>query len=377
MSKITKKNWQNSFTIVGRARLNDNSFKIDECSDSGWQYNNMNLAIDCGDDYGTVYSNMMGGFSTKRNNVIYVHGKKDDGGDDFQNQFTVDWDDRLNDDVLDTVGDFCFITVGLEQTNDGKVFTKRFLSSYDAIAYIKENLSPGDAIVAKGNIKYSLYDGKVSMQRDINYLRIAKDEPETFKATFIQSILVDEDSVDLKEDVDKEKNCVHVHARVLDYVKEKNGVEIRSQYPLPFEFDYEIPESGLNKKMYESFFNEKPGFVKQVNFEGKFVNSGAVVTATMEDVPDDVKALIDMGLYTEEEILTKYASNGGTERRCVLTRPVVRIDGDEEHRVLCPQIFEERYQASELDNIGAVSNNIPDTGAVSDEDDAWLKELFE
>ena len=41
-------------------------------------------------------------------------------------------------------------------------------------------------------------------------------------------------------------------------------------------------------------------------------------------LPDDVKLLIDMGLYTEEEILTKYASQGNLERRYILTRPVVK-----------------------------------------------------
>ena len=43
------------------------------------------------------------------------------------------WDDRLDEDVLEEVGDLCFITVGLERGADGKVIYKKFISQYDAI----------------------------------------------------------------------------------------------------------------------------------------------------------------------------------------------------------------------------------------------------
>ena len=64
------------------------------------------LGVDCGEKYGNVYANLMGGYSTSKGGVIYVHGKKEDGSDDWENSFTVDWDDRNNDDILDEIGDF-------------------------------------------------------------------------------------------------------------------------------------------------------------------------------------------------------------------------------------------------------------------------------
>ena len=103
----------------------------------------------------------------------------------------------------------------------------------------------------------------------------------------------------------------------------------------------------------------------------------------MDDVTDDVKALIAMGLYTEEEILTKYAAQGGIERRYVLTRPIVKIEGDAENKQTVPQIFDDRY--TEEDLIVDVSSNsnsnsdseIWDTSAIldDDDDDSWLSEL--
>lgn len=50
MNKITKTNYYNSFSLVGTPKMNDNTFKIDEISESGWQYNQLNLALDCGEN---------------------------------------------------------------------------------------------------------------------------------------------------------------------------------------------------------------------------------------------------------------------------------------------------------------------------------------
>ena len=380
--KIKKTNWISSFKLVGKARINDNSFKIDEVSDSGWRYNNLNLGVDCGEQFGIVYANMMGGYSTKKPGIIYVHGKKDDGSDDWENQFTVDWDDRNEEDILNAIGEMCFIKVGLETTEKGNTYTQKFLSPYDAIAYIQEHLENDTVINVQGTMRYSFYKDGVSLQRNINSIFLSKAEPDNFKATFTQSILIDKDSVNLKEDVDNDKNALMIHARVLDYVKELNGVEFKGQYPLPYTFEYEFANKEMLEKVYKLLFKVKKG-VTQINFEGNFVNTGATVQATMDDVTDDVKLLIAMGLYTEEEILTKYASQGNVERRCVLTRPVVRIEGDGDTKATVPQIFTERYTEEDLEIRieNSVSNSdsesIDFSTIMDDEDDDldWLKEL--
>lgn len=379
--KIKKTNWVSSFKLIGKAKINDNSFKIDEVSQSGWCYNNLNLGVDCGEKYGITYANMMGGYSQVKDNVIYVHGKKEDGTDDWDNTFSIDWDDRLDEEILDTLGDMCFIKVGLENTENGKLYTQKFLAAYDAINYIKEHLTNDAVINVQGNLRYSFYQGNVNMQRDIRNIYLSKAEPENFKATFTQSILIDKDSINLKEDVDTDKNCVAIHARVLDYVKELNNNTIKGQYPLPFTFEYDFESKEIFEKVYKLLFKVKKN-VRQINFEGDFINTGATVQATMDDVTDDVKVLIAMGLYTEEEILTKYASQGGIERRYVLTRPIIRIEGDAENKQTVPQIFDDRYTEEDL-TIDISSNSdsnseseIWDTSAIlDDDDDDWLSEL--
>lgn len=381
--KIKKTNWISSFKLVGRAKINDNSFKIDEVSQSGWCYNNLNLGVDCGEKYGVTYANLMGGYSQVKDNIIYVHGKKEDGTEDWENIFTINWDDRLDEEILDTLGDMCFIKVGLENTENGKLYTQKFLAAYDAINYIKEHLTNDTVINVQGNLKYNFYQGNVTMQRDIRSIFLSKAEPENFKASFAQSILIDNDSINLKEDVDTNRKCVSVHARVLDYVKELNGNTIKGQYPLPFTFEYEYESEEIFKKVYKLLFKVKKN-IRQINFEGDFINTGATVQATMDDVTDDVKALIAMGLYTEEEILTKYAAQGGIERRYVLTRPIVRIEGDAENKQTVPQIFDDRYTEEDLiinfssNSDSNSDSDMWDTSAIlndDDDDDSWLNEL--
>ncbi len=381
--KIKKTNWISSFKLVGRAKINDNSFKIDEVSQSGWCYNNLNLGVDCGEKYGVTYANLMGGYSQVKDNIIYVHGKKEDGTEDWENIFTINWDDRLDEEILDTLGDMCFIKVGLENTENGKLYTQKFLAAYDAINYIKEHLTNDTVINVQGNLKYNFYQGNVTMQRDIRSIFLSKAEPENFKASFAQSILIDNDSINLKEDVDTNRKCVSIHARVLDYIKELNGNTVKGQYPLPFTFEYEYESEEIFKKVYKLLFKVKKN-IRQINFEGDFINTGATVQATMDDVTDDVKALIAMGLYTEEEILTKYAAQGGIERRYVLTRPIVRIEGDTENKQTVPQIFDDRYTEEDLiinfssNSDSNSDSDMWDTSAIlndDDDDDSWLNEL--
>ena len=375
---IKKTNWVSNFNLVGRAKINDNTFKIQEVSESGWEYNNLNLGVDCGEKCGVVYANMMGGFSRERKNVIYVHGKKEDGTDDWQNTFQVDWEDRFNEELLDTIGDSCFIIIGLERTDSDKIFRNRFLSQYDAINYVKDNLETDDVITVRGNLKYSFYNDNVTMQRDIQSIFLSKAEPKDFRATFRQSILIDKESVNPKEDIDTEQNRAKIHARVLDYIKELNGVEIKGNYPFNFNFDFDFETKEKFTSFYKAIFKVTKG-ITQVNFEGEFVNSGAVVQATTEDISDDLKALIDIGMYTEEEVLAKYASNN-FERRYVLVKPILRKEGDGESATVVAQIFKERYTEDELD-INAITANTVDTDNLaevmnSDDDDEWMKEMF-
>lgn len=347
---IAKKDWIASFNLVGEAKLNDYTYKIDEKSEkSSWIYNSLNLGVYCGEKYGTVYASMMGGYSEEKAGVIFAHGKKEDGSDDFENQIQVAWEDRFDEDILESLGDMCFITVGLEQTNKNKVFYKKFLSEYDAIAYIQEHLEEGMVLNVRGNIRYSLYQEKVQMQKNINNIVLSKvDDAAKYKATFVQTVLLNKDSASLKkEQIDKDKGVLYVSTRILDYLKEFNGIEVKGQYPFQKEFEFEMDFSNekICKMIMEKVFKVKKD-VTQITFEGEFISGGAVVTATWDDVPDDIKDLVECGIYTKEEALQRCSTNGNREDRMILRKPHTRLVGDEKKPMV--QKFEQRFTEDDL-----------------------------
>ena len=347
---ITKKDWIASFNLVGEAKLNDYTYKIDEKSEkSSWIYNSLNLGVYCGEKYGTVYASMMNGYSEEKARVIFAHGKKEDGSDDFENQIQVAWEDRFDEDILESLGDMCFITVGLEQTNKNKVFYKKFLSEYDAIAYIQEHLEEGMVLNVRGNIRYSLYQKKVQMQKNINNIVLSKvDDAAKYKATFVQTVLLNKDSASLKkEQIDKDKGVLYVSTRVLDYLKEFNGIEVKGQYPFQKEFEFEMDfgNEKICKMIMEKVFKVKKD-VTQITFEGEFISGGAVVTATWDDVPDDIKDLVKCGIYTKEEALQRCSTNGNREDRMILRKPHTRLVGDEKKPMV--QKFEQRFTEDDL-----------------------------
>lgn len=345
---IARDNWMSNFALIGVAKVNDYTFKIDEKSEkSSWIYNSLNLGVDCGEKHGTVYAEMMGGYSSEQPSAIYAHGKKDDGSDDFEAKVTVDWDDRFNEEILETIGDLSFITVGLEKTDKEKTFYKKFLSAYDAIAYIKAHLEDGMVINVRGNLKYSMYQDKVQVRKNITSIVLSKvDDVSKYIARFTQTILLDKASASLKN-IDKDKSVMYIDARVLDYMKEYNGKEVKGQFPFnkQFEFEMDFSNEAQCKKIMEKVFKVKKG-ITQMTFEGDLIEGGAVVTATLDDIPQDIKDLIDCGVYTEEEALARCSSNGNREQRMVLRKPMVRLVGEDKTPTL--QRFEEKYSEDDL-----------------------------
>lgn len=382
-SKVIKKeNWVSNFTLIGKSKINDYTFKIDEISEkSNWRYSSLNLGVDCGEKFGVVYCEMMGGYSEEGSSVIYAHGKNDDGSDNFEEQIIVDWEDRNNEEILETIGDLSFITVGLEKTDKGKTFYKKFLSAYDAIAYIKEHIDEDTVVNVKGTLKYSTYNDKTQCKKVINSIALSKaDDVSKYAARFTQSMLLDKDSASLKT-VDKEKGIMYIDARVLDYVKEINGNEIKGQYPFSKQFEYIFPDlsnAEQCKKIMDKLFKVKKG-ITQATFEGDLIEGGAVVTATLDDIPDDIKELIECGVFTEEEALVKCSSNGNREQRMVIRKPMIRLVGDDKQPVA--QIFPEKYTEEDLvfdfnnsQEVEKAESGTTATVATSD-DMSWLDNL--
>lgn len=386
--KLDKKGWVSSFNLIGEAKVNDYTYKIDEKSEkSDWVYNVLNLGVDCGDT-GTVYCELMGGYGSERDNILYVHGIKEEDGkkpqDDFENKFTIDWDDRTDESILESIGDMCFITVGLEKDKKGNTFPKKFLSAYDAIEYVKEHLEAGMVINVKGNLKYSKYQDNIQIKKEVTSIFLSKaDDKSKYAAKFTQTMLLKKDSIGKP---DKDKGIIPIYATVLDYTKMWGDKEVKCFVPFNKTFEYEIDLTNreLVEKSIAKVFKVKKGCT-EITFEGDLVESGALITTTEDDIPDDIKDLIEIGAYTLEEALTKCTENTGKEKRMLLRKPVIKMVGDEGSKLPVIQKFENKYFEEDLlldfmfeqDDEEEVDGDSSsgDESTETDDDADWLNKL--
>ncbi len=386
--KVTLKKGKAFFNLTGIVTINDYTFKLNELSEkSGYKYSRLNLGVET-QTGNVVYAEAMGGYFPAKANVCYVASKED-----IANNYTIDWEDREDPKVLETIHPSKFVKVGIEKYTDKtsgeeKVFVKRFLSWYDAIAYVAEHIKDGMAITVGGNLKYSTYNEKIQVKKEITSIFLAKEGAE-HKATFVQTILLDKDSL---EKLDSETNEYPVSARVLDYVKMWGTKEVKTNVPYMVNFAIQAETEKMKpeqvKKFLTKFFKVKKG-ITEFAVEGNIIEGTPMGEVKEEDIPEDMQELIDLGLYTKEDILKKLVVKGDRVSKFIITKPYVQtIDNNGEKRIQFfhtegkfteeDLILDFMYQTDE-ENTVAKEEKTPalakEPKVEEDDSDNWLNEL--
>ena len=341
-----------TFNLIGRAKVTDKTFNLDNSYDSGWTDNQMYLGVDCGNG-NIVYAEMRSGFFPDKDNVIRAYDKNEKDESGKSKSVEIAWEDRFDESLLDSIADSSFLTVGVEKDVKGKTVYKKFLTAYDAVEYLNEHLEDGVVVNVKGNIGYSEYEGNVSVKKDITSIVLSKvEEEEDFKATFSQTILVDTKSVGKKDD---EKGTMTLDAYVVDYVGspkiDGEKVEIKKNVVFPRTFEVEINENPeITAKMLQRFFKpKKKNTLNEITVTGNLVEGAAIVNITEDDIPDDIKELIAMGLYSEEEAEKKCAvGNNNREKRMIIVKPDITYVGQGDERKPTVAFEENKYEDSDL-----------------------------
>ena len=380
------KKGQAKFQLIGEAKITDFTFDMDkESKTSDWIYHRLNLGINCGKG-NVVYADMMGGYGSDRDNVLYVHGKKENEKgkmvDDWSNRFEIDWDDRFDKDILGTIGDNCFIKVGIEKDDKGKIFTKRFLSQYDAIKYIEEHLEDGLIVNVKGDLKYNIYNDVLQTKKEITSIFLSKiDNPEKYRATFAQTVLLTKDSIGK---IDKEKAIYPIDAYVVDYVGKIDGEKIGKNVAFEKIFELEVDTKNPNKtkKFLDKILKVKKDIVEVV-LEGNIVEGQTLTVITEDDLPDDIKELVEMGAYTLEDAINKLVVGGNKEKRMIIKRPQIKMIGESDEKTPVIMIDRDKYIEDDLVFLYQLTNSSEKEETYNDEieDDEedegldWIKEL--
>lgn len=340
-----------AFNLIGRVKVTDKTFNLDNSYDSGWTDNSMYVGVDCGNG-NTVYAEMRSGFFPDKDNVIRAYSKdeKDDAGK--SKSVEIAWEDRLDESLYDSISDSSFLTVGVEKDVKDKTVYKKFLTAYDAVEYLNEHLEDGMIVNVKGTIGYSEYEGNVSTKKEITSIVLSKiDDEADFKATFSQTILVDSKSIGKKND---DKGTMELVAYVIDYVGklkiDGEKIEVKKNVTYPKTFEVAINENPeITAKMLQRFFKPKKGKITEITVAGNLVEGGSTVNITEDDIPDDIKELIEMGLYSEEEAEKKIAvGNGNRERRMIIVKPDITYVGTGDDRKPTVAFEDGKYDEDDL-----------------------------
>ena len=340
-----------TFNLIGRVKVTDKTFNLDNSYDSGWTDNSMYVGVDCGNG-NTVYAEMRSGFFPDKDNVIRAYSKdeKDDAGK--SKSVEIAWEDRLDESLYDSISDSSFLTVGVEKDVKDKTVYKKFLTAYDAVEYLNEHLEDGMIVNVKGTIGYSEYEGNVSTKKEITSIVLSKiDDEADFKATFSQTILVDSKSIGKKND---DKGTMELAAYVVDYVGKPKidgeKIEVKKNVTYPKTFEVAINENPeITAKMLQRFFKPKKGKITEITVTGNLVEGGSTVNITEDDIPDDIKELIEMGLYSEEEAEKKIAvGNGNREKRMIIVKPDITYVGTGDDRKPTVAFEDGKYDEDDL-----------------------------
>lgn len=376
-----------AFNLIGRVKVTDKTFNLDNSYDSGWTDNSMYVGVDCGNG-NTVYAEMRSGFFPDKDNVIRAYSKdeKDDAGK--SKSVEIAWEDRLDESLYDSISDSSFLTVGVEKDVKDKTVYKKFLTAYDAVEYLNEHLEDGMIVNVKGTIGYNEYEGNVSTKKEITSIVLSKIDDETdFKATFSQTILVDSKSIGKKND---DKGTMELAAYVVDYVGKPKidgeKIEVKKNVTYPKTFEVAINENPeITAKMLQRFFKPKKGKITEITVTGNLVEGGSTVNITEDDIPDDIKELIEMGLYSEEEAEKKIAvGNGNRERRMIIVKPDITYVGTGDDRKPTVAFEDGKYDEDDLYfyeqallDAGVEPSSDDDTDSESEETSSELLAMLE
>ena len=186
----------------------------------------------------------------------------------------------------------------------------------------------------------------------------------------------------------KETRTLPITAYVVDFANEFDGKNIirmvngkkkkGTNIPMVKEFDFKIGEDIEKAKKMVKYFKAKNKKVTEITVEGIFKQGGNLETqqVTLDDIPDDIKELIELGLYDEKEILDKQAfANGAnkTPEEMLIIRPRVNMVGDDGNKTPQMAVDPDKYNEEDL----YIDNVLEVNGAKFDTSEGEVEDLTE
>lgn len=339
--KVELKPTKRDAFLVGKVKLRDDAFKIDQKSKTGYVYSNVNFGVETGDG-NVVYVEAMGGFNAQA--PLPIKAKNKDNQD-----LEINWTDRNNPKILEQVADYKLLKASLVQNE-----SKAFLSAYDLIAYLKTVLVDGMEVSVRATRKMSVFKGEPQTKYElvsISLPYVKKDEegkelPTEYRAKFTQTLLIDEDSLNITAE-DEENGETLIQAYGVDYIGKYDGEQIKKNVLFPIVLNVKV-DTDKAKMIAEKLFSVDSGKVTEITVEGDIIEgydkaSGNDVEL---EISEETQELIDLGLFTLEEVKQKVQVRGNKVSKLLFLRP--SVFKDEESGIAQLRVNTDKYSLEDL-----------------------------
>ncbi|MEY8736469.1 hypothetical protein AB9M75_04265 [Lactobacillus sp. AN1001] len=354
--------------LAGVVKITEDTFEEEQTSKSGYTYLGTGFSVKVGEER-SVWVSMMGGYS-KGNPVVYTFSKKNE-------PLQINWKTRDNSQVLEQVADYALYKIALEKDNAGKLITKKFVSEYDAINYLKEYLKDGMNVVISAEADYSLYNDDVQRQFKVKTLALdegyvdkkkVKHEYRDPAARLSQTYLIEENSISTNyEEELKENGVTTINAYVPQYLGKVDGKEIKKVVALPQQFTVRVKDDNVDgaKALVGNVIKpESSDVVREISMRMNILDgySTSKIQLDEDDVPDEVKQLIELGIMSLDDVKREIYVSG--DRVSETTFSSIMLD-KESRNIL----KEDKYDLSVL-----TMPIVDGEETVDVDDDSWLED---
>lgn len=250
---------------------------------------------------GRKMKSMNFGIKTSKMNIGFVElfGSQQDvikTYDTDNNPIEVDWKDRFDEDIVNSVRRSSKHIINLGPGYE----EKQFISPYDAIEYLEEELPKLNEIISvSGQMRKEFYNGQTFDKFIIKNV-FASEEGTEKKLQVNITLFWDEDSVS----ADKDKELVYINGYTREYIDKETG----NKY-VPHQLVFGMDNVDKNDKKSFEAYKFKYRFIKQIPRRG--VAQGEWICFLIngsEEVPFDESQLtpiqkesIELGLHTLDD----------------------------------------------------------------------------
>lgn len=365
--------------VGGKVKVTDKSFELDKVSSGGYNYSRMGLSINIEDGV-SVFGTLMGGFSTNKKNTVYSFSKASE-------KMEIDWADRKIEKIVENVAEFSLYKAGLEREENGDLIIKKFMSAYDFIEYVNEHLEDGSEVIVRGGFAFQEYNDEDQRSFEVQSIMLQRTpkEGEDYKhfANFTQTILLDEYSFKKITTTDAKAGQVVIQAKAIDYMSKRKGKVFKKMVPfsLPIVVKINKENADATKKILDVLFKVKKGVVREMTIEGTILEGydKAQVSDKDMELSPEVKELIELGLYTNEEAKEKLTVKGSKVSELIFTKPFIQKDKDNANKVIF-DLDDSKYTPQDLarpfqEDLEEDSIDMNEDDTKTDSGADWMKEL--